>query len=153
VQVGGVGPGIPGTVVAFDVHDDLAVLRVHGLGLPALPIAPTAPVGTSVAILGYPLDGPFDAEPGRVGQTESVSTENAYGVGHVERTITALRGRVRPGNSGGPLVDAHGRVLATVFAALTTAPRPGGFAVPNSIVRTQLAHAHGPAVGTGRCGS
>ena len=46
------------------------------------------------------------------------------------RTITALRGRVRPGNSGGPVVDTHGRVMATVFAALTGTSRPGGFAVP-----------------------
>ena len=35
------------------------------------------------------------------------------------RTITPLRGRVRPGNSGGPMVDARGQVVATVFAALT----------------------------------
>src|SRR3954451_19956010 len=48
VQVGGVGAGIPGTVVAFDVHDDVAVLRVRGLGLPVLPMAPAAPEGTAV---------------------------------------------------------------------------------------------------------
>jgi S1-C subfamily serine protease len=153
VQVNGVGPGLPATVVAFDIHDDLAVLRVRGLAQPSLPMAAVASPGTPGAILGYPLDGPFDAEPGRVGQTETVNTENAYGVGHVERAITALRGRVRPGNSGGPIVDGHGRVMATVFAALTGAARPGGFAVPNSLVRARLAQAHGPAVGTGRCGS
>lgn len=152
VQVGGVGSGLGTTVVAFDVHDDLAVLRVRGLSLRPLPLGVVARPGTSTAILGYPLDGPFDAEAGRIGQTESVSTENAYGVGPVQRTITALRGRVRPGNSGGPLVDAHGRVLATVFAALTGTGRPGGFAVPNALVRAQLRHADGPAVGTGRCG-
>jgi S1-C subfamily serine protease len=153
VQAHGVGPGLPVTVVAFDVHDDLAVLRVPTLREPALPMAPRAPIGTPVAILGYPLDGPFDAEPGRVGQTETVGTENAYGVGHVEREITALRGRVRPGNSGGPLVDGGGNVVATVFAALTGTARPGGFAIPNALVRTELARAHGPGVGTGRCGS
>jgi S1-C subfamily serine protease len=153
VQVNGVGSGLPATVVAFDVHDDLAVLRVPGMGLPILPMASAAPVGLSVAILGYPLDGPFDAEPGRIGQTQTVSTENAYGVGHVQRTITALRGQVRPGNSGGPLIDARGRVVATVFAALTGTPHPGGFAVPDALVRAQLRHAHGRRVGTGRCGS
>lgn len=152
VQVNGVGPGLPATVVAFDVHDDLAVLRVDHLALAALPMAPAGPVGSSAAILGYPLDGPFDAEPARLGQTETVATENAYGVGHVQRAITALRGRVRPGNSGGPVLDARGRVLATVFAALTGTPRAGGFAVPNPLVRAQLAHVRGPAVGTGRCG-
>jgi S1-C subfamily serine protease len=153
VQANGVGPGLPVTVVAIDVHDDLAILRVPALSEPALPMAGRAPIGTPVAVLGYPLDGPFDAEPGRVGQTETVGTENAYGVGHVEREITALRGRVRPGNSGGPLIDARGDVVATVFAALTGTGRPGGFAIPNALVRAELAHAHGPGVGTGRCGS
>ncbi|HEX8976185.1 MAG TPA: MarP family serine protease [Solirubrobacteraceae bacterium] len=152
VQVNGGGPGLPVTVVAFDVHDDLAVLRVSHVALPPLPMAPAAPMGAAAAILGYPLDGPFDAEPARLGQTETVNTENAYGVGRVQRAITSLRGRVRPGNSGGPVLDARGRVLATVFAALTGTPQAGGFAVPNFLVRAQLAHARGPAVGTGRCG-
>ena len=104
-----------------------------------------SPSGTPAAILGYPLDGPFDAEPGRIGQTETVSTQNAYGEGHVQRSITALRGLVRPGNSGGPMVDAHGQVLATVFAAITGTGRPGGFAVPNALVRSELRAARGRA--------
>jgi S1-C subfamily serine protease len=114
-------------------------------------------VGTSAAILGYPLDGGFDAEPGRIGQSETVSTEDAYGNGPVTRTIVPLRGLVRPGNSGGPMVDATGKVLATVFAAITGGTGggrgPGGFAVPNSLVRSQLslAKARGGTVGTGPC--
>jgi S1-C subfamily serine protease len=155
VQLGGVGSGLPSTVVDFDVHDDLAVLHVPGLSLPALPSVTAVRPGTAVAILGYPLDGPFDAQPGRIGETQTVSTENAYGTGHVMRSITALRGRVRPGNSGGPLLDGHGRVLATVFAAITGTPHPGGFAVPDTVVQAQLAHSRGrtSGVGTGRCGS
>jgi S1-C subfamily serine protease len=57
---------------------------------------------------------------------------------------------VRPGNSGGPLVDGDGRVLTTVFAS-TVGTRPrGGYGVPNEIVRRRLAAASGP-VGTGPC--
>ena len=83
--------------------------------------------GTAAAILGYPLDGGFDREAGRIGETETVSTEDAYGNGPVIRSVTTLRGRVRPGNSGGPMVDASGKVLATVFAALNGIPaRPAG---------------------------
>ena len=110
--------------------------------------------GTPAAILGYPLDGTFDVEPGRIGQTETVSTEDAYGNGPVLRSITALRGRVRPGNSGGPMVDSHGHVVATVFAAITGSPTgEGGFAVPNALVSTQLARARGHvhSVPTGPC--
>ena len=74
------------------------------------------------------------------------------------RSVAALRGLVRPGNSGGPLVSAQGQVLATVFAALTATSKPGGFAVPNAVVQAQLAKAvaqdtdrrHGPLRLNGR---
>ena len=153
VQIGGVGPGLGATVVAFDAHDDLAILRVSGLSLPGLSFSASPRPGTAVAILGYPLDGPFDAEPGRIGQTNLVSTENAYGQGPVRRRITSLRGRVRPGNSGGPLVDTSGHVVATLFAALTGTSRPGGFAIPDSVVRRQLPRPgrRRDAVGSGHC--
>ncbi len=105
------------------------MLRVHGLDEPPLRLAADPQPGTAAAILGYPLDGRFDAEPGRIGQTEDVSTEDAYGNGPILRSITALRGRVRPGNSGGPMVDRAGQVVATVFAAIT-ARRPARAASP-----------------------
>ncbi len=155
-ELGGESPGVPVQVVVFDVHDDIAVLRVSGLDARALTIAPDAPEGTSAAILGYPLDGPFDAEPARIGQTQPISTQNAYGQGNVTRTITSVRGLVRPGNSGGPIVDGAGHVLATVFAAITAGSQAdghGGLAVPNSVVRAQLAlaaRANRP-VSTGAC--
>jgi S1-C subfamily serine protease len=153
IQIGGSGSGRQADIVRFDPHDDIAILRVPGLDLHRLAVAAHSPSGTSAAILGYPLDGPFDAEPGRIGQTETVRTQNAYGEGHVQRSITALRGRVRPGNSGGPMVDAHGRVVATVFASITGTRRAGGFAVPNALVERQLAKARRSTavVGTGHC--
>jgi S1-C subfamily serine protease len=143
VEVGGHGPGLAAQLVDFDPHDDVAVLRVPGLNEPTLHLASHPATGTPVAILGYPLDGPFNAEPGRIGQTQQVSTENAYGQGPVTRSITPLRGLVRPGNSGGPLVDASGHVNGTVFAAVTggTDTGPGGMAVPNSVVARQIARA------------
>ncbi len=152
VQIGGVGPGLSARPVVFDPRNDVAILSVPGLSLPTLPMAPSR-ARTSAAILGYPLDGPFHVEPGRLGQTETVSTQNAYGEGHVQRTITALRGRVRPGNSGGPMINGHGAVVATVFAALTGTAHPGGFAVPDSVVSRDLHRADGrtAAVGTGAC--
>jgi len=154
VQVGGNPPGLDADVIDFDPHDDIAVLRVNGLHEPVLHLAANAQSGTAAAILGYPLDGSFDKEPGRIGQTETVSTEDAYGNGPVLRSITALRGRVRPGNSGGPMIDAGGQVAATVFAAITgSTSGDGGFAVPNALVRTQLkaALARNAPVSTGAC--
>ena len=61
------------TVVAFDPRDDVAVLRVQGLGAP--PLGLVDPVeGRAVAILGYPENGPFTATAGRIGQTGAVLT-------------------------------------------------------------------------------
>jgi S1-C subfamily serine protease len=153
IQIDGVGTGHPARVLLFDPHNDIAILQVPGLDQRPLTVADDPRTGTATAILGYPLDGAFDAEPGRLGQTETVETQNAYGQGHVLRAITALRGKVRPGNSGGPMVDAHGRVTATVFAALTGATHAGGFAVPNTLVRAAVRHAEAAdqPVSTGGC--
>jgi S1-C subfamily serine protease len=63
--------------------------------------------------------------------------------------MTALRGLVRSGNSGGPVVDGRGRVVTTVFAATTRGSR-GGYGVPNAAVRRALRDAGGP-VSTGPC--
>jgi S1-C subfamily serine protease len=140
------GGSLPAQAVAFDPHNDVAVLRVPGLAeRPLRLVDPRA--GASVAILGYPENGPFDAEPGRIGTTASVFTQDAYGR-PTFRTVTSFSGRVRPGNSGGPAVDSGGAVQITVFAARTSGG--GGFGVPGFIVRRDLAGAR-KVVSTGAC--
>jgi S1-C subfamily serine protease len=158
VEVDGQQPSLPATPIAFDPTDDLAVLRVPGLDLPALSLASGPESGTAGAILGYPENGPFDVQPGRIGRTQDVVTQNAYGEGPVTRLLTPLRGLVRPGNSGGPLVGVDGRVLTTVFAATVGSSPRGGYGVANETVATVLreADAHerlGDHVGTGQCTS
>jgi S1-C subfamily serine protease len=139
VQPHGRGPGLAATVLVFDSHNDVAVLSVPGLHARALMLASGPASGESGAILGYPLDGPFDRQPGRLGDTQYAATSNAYGNPTV-REITGLRGLVRPGNSGGPVIDAAGEVIGTVFAQITNAPtdEPAGFAVPDTVVRAEL---------------
>jgi S1-C subfamily serine protease len=151
VLVRGRQPGTGAQVVAFDPRNDVAVLRVKALSAPALALEPDPRAGTAAAILGFPGNGPYDVRAGRVGETREVITQDAYGRGPVRRSIASLRGAVRSGNSGGPMVDAHGEVVGTVFAATTSGPR-GGFAVPNAVVRSVLrsARAAGP-VSTGPC--
>ena len=147
VEPAGGVPRLRAHAVAFDRRNDVAVLRVPGLEAPPLVLA--APrTGTAVAILGFPENGPFAAVPGRVGPTTVVIARDAYGNGPVPRTITSVRGAVRHGNSGGPAVDARGRVQTTVFAA-----RPDGntgYGVPADPVRRALAGARQP-VSTGGC--
>jgi S1-C subfamily serine protease len=150
VEVGGELPSLPADVVAFDPTDDVAVLHVGELTLPALNLAGSARAGEAGAILGYPENGPFDAQPGRIGETQTVITQNAYGEGPVSRLLTPLRGLVRPGNSGGPLVDSSGRVLTTVFAGTTGGGPHGGYGVANATVARVLSGA-GRTVSTGPC--
>jgi S1-C subfamily serine protease len=154
VQIGGRGAELAARPIAYDPTDDIAILRVPGLGLPSLNLASSAPSGTSGAILGYPENGPYDVQPGRIGRTQSVLTEDAYGRGPVSRLLTPLRGLVRPGNSGGPLVDRQGRVLTTVFAATVGGRAHGGYGVADATVASVLRRAgggRGGDVSTGPC--
>jgi len=152
VEVEGAPPGLPATVVLFDPHNDLALLSVKGLDLPALTLAQAPASGTAAAILGYPEDGPFVAEAGRIGATDEVDTEDAYGNGPVARELTIARGLVRPGNSGGPMVDSAGQVVTTIFAASTSGGPPGGFGVANAVVAGDLGKLAGPVSTEGCAG-
>jgi S1-C subfamily serine protease len=151
VQLRGIGPHFSATAIWFDSRNDVAILRASSLrGARALQLRTDAPVGTSAAVLGFPQNGPYDVEPARLGQTTEVITQDAYGRGPVRRPITSLRGLVRSGNSGGPVVDGAGRVVTTVFAATVGGANRAGFGVPDSIVADALRQARRP-VDTGPC--
>jgi S1-C subfamily serine protease len=142
------GASFEAVPVLYEPGNDLAVLRIEA-DLPALPIAEDPRSGTGGAVLGYPENGPFAASPARLGETQTAISQDSYGNGPIHRQIAFLRGRVRSGNSGGPLVDSAGRVLGTLFAS-TTSGQSGGFAIPNDIVLPALARATNP-VDTGPC--
>lgn len=142
------GVELDATVVHYDPRDDLALLRI-GANLPTLRIAERRSAGADAAVLGYPENGPYYVAPARLGETRPTISEDSYGNGPIDRTIVALRGAVRSGNSGGPLVDDRGRVVGTVFAA-TTAGAAGGFAIPAEDVRVALADT-AASVSTGAC--
>jgi S1-C subfamily serine protease len=134
VQRRGTGRALPATTVSFDRRHDVAVLRVPALRAPALRLA-TAHAGRSVAILGFPENGPFDAQAGRLGVTTT--------------TVTAVAGKIRHGNSGGPAVDASGAVETTIFAARVGSQ--SGFGVATRWTSRALANAGRKAVSTGAC--
>ena len=156
VQDGGGSPSMAARALAFDPIDDVAVLGVPGLNAPALGLVQSPSLGTAGAILGYPENGPLRVTPGRIGRTQTVLTDDVYGRGPVSRVLTPLRGVVRPGNSGGPLVDSGGHVLTTVFAGTVNSGPRGGYGVANATVSSALAQAiaranAGEQVSTGPC--
>jgi S1-C subfamily serine protease len=110
-------------VVFYDPDLDIAVLEFDSGDVPALRFTPAgdpAQPRDPVAILGYPQDGPFDIESGRIRSMQTLRSPDIYGDGTVIRGVFSLRGLVRPGNSGGPIVDSSGQVVGVVFAASVT---------------------------------
>jgi len=151
VQPGGVGPATQRAPVWFDARNDIAILRSDAVrALPPLAENVSAPAGTSGAVIGYPENGPLDVQPARLGPTITALTQDAYGRGPIRRKITTLRGLVRSGNSGGPVVDGAGRVLTTVFASSVSSGAHTGYGVPDTVVHDALAAVRGP-VSTGPC--
>lgn len=124
-------------VVSFDAHNDVAILRVPGLeGRPLRLRDPER--GEAAALLGFPENGPFRTTPVRMGRNAKLGSRDAYGRIELGRTVVALRGNVEPGNSGGPVIDRDGLVLATIFGA-----RHGsddGYAVTNDEVENAVAN-------------
>ncbi|MEX0620512.1 MAG: MarP family serine protease [Solirubrobacterales bacterium] len=142
------GQIVDATPIAYNPRNDISVLAAP-VDLPALPMLASAREGAGAAVIGYPNDGPLTISPARAGETRLVIGVDAYGSGPFERQMLTLRGRVRHGNSGGPILDRQGRVIGTVFASTTQGP-PGGLAVPNPVVRRIVAGA-GREVGTDPC--
>jgi S1-C subfamily serine protease len=118
--------------VYVDSQNDVALLRVPSLVLAPLAVDRDGQFPRKVVILGYPRDGPLTGTAATAGSPRSVIAPDAYERRVSARTIVPLRGKVQPGESGGPVVDARGRVIAMVFAGAKRGP--SGFAVPVQLV-------------------
>lgn len=152
VQPGGVGPTYPATPLWFDAKNDLAIVGTPGIGAPPLPVIPVSEKGQSAAIIGYPGNGPLDIRPARLGPTQQVISTNIYGSGPITRSMTALRGTVRHGNSGGPVVDADGNVRSVIFAASASGDSRRGYGIPGKVVTAALGQVDATRrVSTGAC--
>ena len=115
-----VGAGIRfvvASVVLYDADLDIAVLALPDTGVPQLTFDTGAGQGDSVAVLGYPEDGPYTVEVGRIRSQQRLRSPDIYGDGTVIRQVYSLRALIRPGNSGGPIVTSGGEVAGMVFAA------------------------------------
>ena len=116
---------VPATVVHFNEDLDVAVLAVDGLSRPFLRFDPNGRERQAAAVLGYPQDGPYNVQAARIRAEQRLRSPDIYGNGTVVREVFSIRALVRPGNSGGPLVDADGEVLGVIFAASVSDPDTG----------------------------
>ena len=99
---------IDGTIVQVDLNDDLAVVHVSE-HVPALTAARARPrVGASVMAIGSPLGLDGTVTLGVVSGFRSLE-----GSDYVQFSAP-----ISPGNSGGPVIDAHGHVVAVASAKL-----------------------------------
>jgi S1-C subfamily serine protease len=107
---------VSATVVYYNSQIDVAVLSVDIDG-PVVHFDDSGEARQASVVLGYPNDGPFDAQPARIRAQQRLRSPDIYGRGTVTRDVFSLRALVRPGNSGGPLVSMDGKVLGVIFAA------------------------------------
>jgi S1-C subfamily serine protease len=118
-----------GRVVLYDPRRDVAVIYVPGLrGLPPLEFDDSAHARGRATIAGFPEDGPFDARDARIRSKNVRRESDLYETTTVTLETYAIHGRVRHGNSGGPLLSPDGRVYGVVYA-MATAHKDVGFAL------------------------
>jgi S1-C subfamily serine protease len=134
--------------VYVDGQNDVALLRVPSLSLAPLDVDRDGEYPRKAVILGYPRDGALTGTAATAGQARTVLAPDAYDRRVSARVVVPLRGKVQPGESGGPVVDSRGGVLAMVFAGAKKGA--SGFAVPVDLVLRGLSTPLRP-VSSGPC--
>jgi S1-C subfamily serine protease len=143
------GRELPATVVLFDAERDLALLRVPGLGEAPLPVA-TAKEGQTGAVYGHPGGGPLRPAPAVISQELIAVGRDIYDRKETKREIFVLGANLRPGDSGGALIDKAGSVVGVAFAIAPD--KPGvSYALTDKELRPVLAALPATAVSTGGC--
>jgi len=127
------GTRLQAAVVGLDASTDLAVISVNASGLPYAELGDSSGlrVGQLVIAMGNPL-----------GFQSTVSTGVISALG---RTLRSQMGRLieniiqhtaplNPGNSGGPLLDAKGRVVG-INTAIIAMAQGIGFSIPSNTAK------------------
>jgi S1-C subfamily serine protease len=133
-------------VVGKDPGTDIALLKVDARSRALTPLtlgdSDTVRVGDSVVAIGNPFGLDRSVTAGIVSALQrEIQAPNSYAIDHVIQTDAAIN----HGNSGGPLLNANGRVIG-VNAQIETGSAGGsggnvgvGFAIPINTVRTVAA--------------
>ena len=152
VTVEAEGKKYDATVVSYDPTADISILAVPNLPQEPLVFAEEpAKTGTDAVVLGYPGGGDFAATPARVREIIELSGPDIYKTTTVNREVYTIRGLVRQGNSGGPMINRTGKVIGVVFGAAVD-DNDTGFVMTTDEVSRQLAKIGNTAkVATGAC--
>ncbi len=152
VTVEAEGEKYDATVVSYDPDADISILDVPNLPQKPLVFAEQpARSGTDAVVLGFPGGGDFAATPARVREIIELSGPDIYKSTTVNREVYTIRGTVRQGNSGGPMINRAGQVIGVVFGAAVD-DDDTGFVMTTNEVSRQLARIGNTAkVATGAC--
>lgn len=146
------GRTVSATVVYYNPSLDIAVLSVPSLQGPVLRFDTDGTAGEAGAVLGFPENGPYNVQPARIRANQRLRSPDIYGNGSVIRDVFSVRAKIRPGNSGGPLVTASGQVLGVVFAASLSDSQTGYALTASQVADAASAGlSSSQVVGTGGC--
>jgi S1-C subfamily serine protease len=148
VKIGNRAQTYPARVLGTDPTDDVALLQVQGVsGLPTVRLGDSShvTVGQSVVAIGNALNlpGPPKVTEGTVtGLNRAITVRDSLGHAEQLSSLIQTNATLQPGNSGGPLIDATGKVVGMNTAAAAGTTDTGsdvGFAIPingaNAIVQ------------------
>ena len=140
------------SVVSYDPSADISILDVPNLPSPPLQFdMQEARTGTDAVVMGYPGGGDFTATPARIREIIQLNGPDIYHTTTVTREVYTIRGTVRQGNSGGPLIDRDGRVLGVVFGAAVDDADTGFVLTANEVAKQMARVGNTQKVPTGTC--
>ncbi|HVR31824.1 MAG TPA: trypsin-like peptidase domain-containing protein [Acidimicrobiia bacterium] len=124
------GDRVPGRVIGTDEANDIAVIEVDLVGLPAAPLAlDEVPRAGQLAIA---LGSPWRLDSTVTSGIISAVDQAIPGPDGLPRLMLQTDASINPGNSGGPLADRFGRIVGinvSIYSA-SGANDGVGFAVP-----------------------
>src|SRR5436190_2088156 len=130
-------------VLGTDQSTDIALLKVDPSGLTLHPLAlgssKSLSVGDALAVIGDPFQYSRSLSTGVVsGLDRTIGATNGFSIAHAIQTDASLN----PGNSGGPVLDARGRLVGIADQIATGSSSQSssgvGFAVPIDLVKSEL---------------
>jgi S1-C subfamily serine protease len=140
------------SVVSYDPSADISILDVPNLPSPPLQFdMQEARTGTDAVVMGYPGGGDFTATPARIREVIQLNGPDIYHTTTVTREVYTIRGTVRQGNSGGPLIDRDGRVFGVVFGAAVDDADTGFVLTANEVAKQMARVGNTQRVPTGVC--